>query len=194
MPGGLRSLRSLRPLPQSASPSLCDNSHLAGPFPYTCPEVDKPPGNPYTSLNALGGHFLVLFRYFNSYWSRIVHCIFLHPHESSIRLCLRVTVPLFEIVEFLFVFLHFFDGFPLLLTKDLFLFVHSFQNTLCALPRQWRTRQYRLDHPEQNDARIRDRPQCKYRQTVQMNQYNRQMILPVMINDAKVKDNRARFL
>ena len=174
MPGGLRSLRSLRPLPQSASPSLCDNSHLAGPFPYTCPEVDKPPGNPYTSLNALGGHFLVLFRYFNSYWSRIVHCIFLHPHESSIRLCLRVTVPLFEIVEFLF--------------------VHSFQNTLCALPRQWRTRQYRLDHPEQNDARIRDRPQCKYRQTVQMNQYNRQMILPVMINDAKVKDNMARFL
>ena len=50
--GGLRSLRSLRPLPQSASSSLRDNSHLAGPAPYTCPGVDKPPDTPHTSLKA----------------------------------------------------------------------------------------------------------------------------------------------
>ena len=36
----LRSLRSLRPLPQSTSSSLCDNSYLAGPSPCPCPGVD----------------------------------------------------------------------------------------------------------------------------------------------------------
>ena len=49
-PGGLRSLCSLRPLPQSASSSSSesklspeDNSHLAGPSPCPCPGVDTPP-------------------------------------------------------------------------------------------------------------------------------------------------------
>ena len=36
----LRSLCSLRPLPQSTSSSLCDNSYLAGPSPCPCPGVD----------------------------------------------------------------------------------------------------------------------------------------------------------
>ena len=43
---------SLRPLPQPSA---------AGPSPYTCPGVDKPPGTPHPSLNASGGHFFVYF-------------------------------------------------------------------------------------------------------------------------------------
>ena len=41
--GELRSLRSLRTLPQSASSSPCDNSHLAGPSPCPSPGVDTSP-------------------------------------------------------------------------------------------------------------------------------------------------------
>ena len=41
--GGLRSLRSLRPLPQSTSSRLPRNSYLAGPSPCPCPGVDTPP-------------------------------------------------------------------------------------------------------------------------------------------------------
>ena len=33
------------------------NGQPAGPSPYTCPGVDKPPGTPHPSLNASGGHF-----------------------------------------------------------------------------------------------------------------------------------------
>ena len=41
--GGLRSLRSLRPLPSPAASSLRDNLHSTGPSPYMCPGVDTPP-------------------------------------------------------------------------------------------------------------------------------------------------------
>ena len=39
---GLRSLRSLRPLPESTSSSQGDNSYLPGPSPCPCPGVDRP--------------------------------------------------------------------------------------------------------------------------------------------------------
>ena len=41
--GGLRSLRSLRPLPSPAASSLRDNLQSTGPSPYMCPGVDTPP-------------------------------------------------------------------------------------------------------------------------------------------------------
>ena len=53
MPGGLRSA-SLH-----SGPS---HRFAAGPSPYTCPGVDKPPGTPYPSLKASGGHFFMCFR------------------------------------------------------------------------------------------------------------------------------------
>ena len=48
--GGLRSLRSLRPLPQSTSSRLPRNSYLAGPSPCPCPGVDTPPQSLPSSL------------------------------------------------------------------------------------------------------------------------------------------------
>lgn len=43
-PEGLRSLRSLRPLPSSSASSLRDNLLPKGPSPCPCPGVDTPSG------------------------------------------------------------------------------------------------------------------------------------------------------
>ncbi len=36
------------------------NGQPAGPSPYTCPGVDKPPGTPHLSRNAIGSHLLTI--------------------------------------------------------------------------------------------------------------------------------------
>ena len=56
MPGGLRSA-SLH-----SGPS---HRFAAGPSPYTCPGVDKPPA-PHTPPKASGGHFFMCFRKFSN--------------------------------------------------------------------------------------------------------------------------------